>query len=255
MEYRGTIEDLKDIICKCGYGEVDAKLLPHKSPGTYQIRTTTGGIINWYEKTGKLQIQGKENIKQKLKEDLTPYLEETSTIPSPKASSNVPKIPSNISESPPKKIFIVHGHDRGSLKDLENILLKLKLDPYILQNTSGNGLPIIETLKKEICKDSIGFGIVLLTPDDIGYARSDGETKAQFRARQNTTFEMGMLAAVLPLERIAILYKEGVELPSDVNGVYYLSFKEDIKEAYPKLIKRLKAAGFYLDADAIADAL
>ncbi|WP_254492487.1 TIR domain-containing protein [Bartonella sp. B1099] len=254
MQYNGTSEDLKNIVCKAGYQIKEAKLLPHKSPRTYQIKTTTGGIINWYEQTGKLQIQGKENIKQKLKEDLAKNVEETSTTPSQIILSNIPKTSSNVSESPPKKIFIVHGHDRGSLKDLENILLKLKLDPYILQNTSGNGLPIIETLKKEICKDSIGFGIVLLTPDDIGYARSDGETKAQFRARQNATFEMGMLAGVLPLERIAILYKEGVELPSDVNGVYYLSFKEDIKEAYPKLIKRLKAAGFHIDADAI-DAL
>ncbi|WP_273789322.1 TIR domain-containing protein [Bartonella sp. ML70XJBT] len=243
-KYRGTFKDLGDIIFNAGYWILGGKLLQDKSPKAYRIETFCGGIVIWFESTGKIVFQGKTHIAKKLKEVLTPYLEETLTNPSPKIASDT----SN------KKIFIVHGHDHGSLTKLENTLLRLRLDPYILQNTSGIGLTIIETLKKEICKDSIGFSIVLLTPDDIGYARSDGETKAQFRARQNVIFEMGMLTAVLPLERIAILYKEGVELPSDVNGVYYLSFKEDVKETYLKLMKRLKAAGFHIDADAI-DAL
>ncbi|WP_244427030.1 TIR domain-containing protein [Bartonella rattaustraliani] len=141
------------------------------------------------------------------------------------------------------------------LKDLKNALLKLELKPYILQNTGGNGLPIIETLKKEICKGSMGFGIVLLTPDDIGYAKSEGKQAEQLRARQNVILEMGMLIAILPFDKIAILYKEGVEMPSDVNGVYYLSFKEHVKEIFPKLVDRLKAAEVPFSQDAITCAL
>nr|WP_280109568.1 TIR domain-containing protein [Bartonella florencae] len=54
------------------------------------------------------------------------------------------------------------------------MLRKFWLEPYLLQNTSGNGLTIIEALEKEICKptSSIGFGIVLLTPDDMGYFKT-----------------------------------------------------------------------------------
>ncbi|WP_342752789.1 nucleotide-binding protein [Bartonella sp. AU18XJBT] len=150
---------------------------------------------------------------------------------------------------------MVHGHDRYALKELENALLKLDLEPYILQNTSGNGLPIIQTLKKEICDSSIDFGIVLLTHDDMGYAISQDEEKIQPRARQNVIFEMGMLAAALPLERIAILKKEGIEMLSDVGGVYYLSFKEQVNETFPKLIKRLKEADFSFNTDTITHAL
>ncbi|WP_375672780.1 TIR domain-containing protein, partial [Bartonella sp. AA16SXTY] len=94
----------------------------------------------WFEKTGTLSFQGKDPAAKKLKEDLTPYIEQESKTPSPKTSSNT----SN------KKIFIVHGHDHVSLKDLELSLRRLGFEPYILQNTGGNGLPIIETLKKEI---------------------------------------------------------------------------------------------------------
>ncbi|WP_139412456.1 TIR domain-containing protein [Bartonella mastomydis] len=251
MEYRGTIEDLKDIICKAGYQIKEAKLLPHKSPRTYQIRTCNGGIINWYEKTGKLQIQGKENIKQKLKEDLTPYLEETSTIPSPKASSNVPKIPSNVSESPPKKIFIVHGHDHTALEQIKLALYDLGLQPYILP--INNGLTIIEALEKEICKptSSIKFGIVLLTPDDMGYVKTASADTAQPRARQNVILEMGMLITALSRKNVAILKKQHVEIPSDAQGIIYIPFHEHVKETVPTLADHLMEAGFTLDPKAI----
>ncbi|QEE08135.1 hypothetical protein D1093_00340 [Bartonella kosoyi] len=245
MKYRGTFEDLQNIVCKCGYKIKEIKSLSLNSSGGYQIKTCDGGIINWYESTGTINFQGKENTKQKLIEDLVQYIETKSATPSPKTASNT----SN------KKVFIVHGHDRYALKDLENALLKLELKPYILQNTGGNGLPIIETLKREICKGSIEFGIVLLTPDDKGYAISDGETKAQFRARQNVVLEMGMLISILPFDKIAILYKEGIEIPSDVNGVYYLSFEKHVQETFPKLIKRLKEAEVPFSQDAIPCAL
>ncbi|WP_273787690.1 TIR domain-containing protein [Bartonella grahamii] len=245
MQYSGTLEDLTNIICKAGYQIKETKPLSHPSPEGYQIKTSEGGTINWYKSTGKLQVQGSANIKQKLTEDLAKHLEETSTIPSSKTASN----PSN------KKIFIVHGHDRYALKELENVLLKLGLEPYILQNTSGNGLPIIQTLKKEICDSSISFGIVLLTHDDMGYAISQGAEKIQPRARQNVIFEMGMLAAALPLERIAILQKEGIEMLSDVGGVYYLSFKEQVNETFPKLITRLGEADFSFNTNTITRAL
>ncbi|WP_375649905.1 TIR domain-containing protein [Bartonella sp. AA78NXGY] len=241
MQYSGTLEDLKNIIRKAGYQIKETKPLSHPSPEGYQIKTSEGGTANWFKSTGKLQVQGSANIKQKLIEDLAKHIEETSTIPSSKTASN----PSN------KKIFIVHGHDCYALTELENVLLKLGLEPYILQNTSGNGLPIIQTLKKEICDSSISFGIVLLTHDDMGYAISQGAEKIQPRARQNVIFEMGMLAAALPLERIAILQKEGIEMLSDVGGVYYLSFKEHVNETFPKLIKRLQKADFSFNTDTI----
>ncbi|WP_375615812.1 TIR domain-containing protein [Bartonella sp. AP58NXGY] len=238
MRYSGTFEDLKNIICKCGYQIKETKPLSHPSPEGYQIKTYEGGTTNWFKSTGKLQVQGSANIKQKLTEDLAKHLEETSTFPSSKTASN----PSN------KKIFIVHGHDHIALEQLELILRRLGLEPYILKNTGGNGLTLIEILEKEACKDSIGFGIVLFTPDDIGYARSDREKKEQFRARQNVIFEMGMLMSALSRKNVAILKKQDLELPSDINGIIYLPFKEHVKETLKDLSHRLCEAGFNLDA-------
>ena len=72
------------------------------------------------------------------------------------------------------KVFVVYGHDTQSREQLELILHKLELEPFVLANTSGNGMTIIEALEEEIVKDSddkCKFGIVLLTPDDIGYSQ------------------------------------------------------------------------------------
>ncbi|WP_341871741.1 hypothetical protein [Bartonella senegalensis] len=138
-KYRGTFEDLQKTICEAEYDIIEAKLLPHQSPGTYQIKTFGGGVIIWFEKTGTLSFRGKDSAAKKLKEDLAKPIAQNSKTPSPKIFSNT----SN------KKIFIVHGHDHVTLKDLELSLRRLELELYILQNTGGNGLPIIETLKKK----------------------------------------------------------------------------------------------------------
>ncbi|MFN8297613.1 MAG: nucleotide-binding protein [Chitinophagales bacterium] len=52
------------------------------------------------------------------------------------------------------------------------------LEPFVLVNTSGGGLTIIEALEAEIGKDGNSkFGIVLLTPDDFGYSKAEGADK------------------------------------------------------------------------------
>lgn len=157
----------------------------------------------------------------------------------------------------PKKIFIVHGHDHAAKEQLELILHKLGLtEQFILQNTGGSGLTIIEELEKEIGKNQIGtrFGIVLLTPDDIGYSQKDGEEAKQPRPRQNVVLEMGMLLSSLGRENVAILQKQHLEQPSDANGILYLHFNDHVKETVPRLAQRLQKSGFIIDSDKIASA-
>ena len=73
-------------------------------------------------------------------------------------------------------MFIVHGHDDRSREQLGLILLKLGLGTFVLANTGGQGLTFIEALESKIGKNTkaTSFGIVLMTPDDMGYALSDG---------------------------------------------------------------------------------
>ena len=58
---------------------------------------------------------------------------------------------------------------------------------------------------------------------------------------------MGMLLASLTRERCAILQKGSVELPSNMGGVITVPFNNHVREAVPKLVQRLREAGFKLD--------
>ena len=63
-----------------------------------------------------------------------------------------------------------------------------------------------------------------------------------------------MLISALGRRNVAILKKGHLEAPSDVQGIIYLPFNEHVKETVPKLVDRLRDAGFDLDQRAISQA-
>ena len=164
----------------------------------------------------------------------------------------------DVASTPPSTettIFVVHGRDETSRDQLELILHRLGLEPYILQISGGGGDTLIEVLEKMIGKAAqSSFGIVLATPDDIGYLKSEGATDAKARARQNVIMEMGMLMSSLTRRRCAILTKGYVEMPSNMGGVITIPFNDHVKETVPKLVQRLQEAGFNLNPKAIGAA-
>lgn len=156
---------------------------------------------------------------------------------------------------PDSTIFVVHGRDHDSRDQLELILRRLGLEPFILQVTGGGGDTLIEVLERMIGKTAkSAFGIVLVTPDDVGYLKTEKPEDAKPRARQNVVMEMGMLLASLTRRRCAILQKGFVEMPSNMGGVITIPFNEHVREAVPKLVQRLQEAGFKLDPAAIGQA-
>ena len=251
MKHNGSIEDLKTMIRGVGREITSAG----KSGSAYQIKTGDGAILNWYESTGTVQFQGKAEAKSKLENDLATYTGSTIS-PSPILSSSVPTDTGTTSQHNGNKVFIVHGHDSVAREQLELVVHKLGLDPFVLQNTGGSGLTIIEALENEIGprNSNARFGIVLLTPDDIGYAKAVGDKEAQPRARQNVVLEMGMLISALGRKNVAILKKQHLEVPSDAQGILYVPFNDHVKEAVPKLVDRLRSAGFVLNPEAITRA-
>jgi len=153
------------------------------------------------------------------------------------------------------RVFVVHGHDEVAREQLERILMILGLEPFVLQNTAGGGLTIIEALERQIGKEpEAKFGIVLMTPDDVGYAKNQGQEKADDRSRQNVVLEMGMLLSSLTRDKVVVLVKGHVELPSDAQGIIYLHFNDHVKEKATQLAERLANAGFDISAEKITRA-
>lgn len=192
-----------------------------------QIRTAGGTIMNIYD-TGKVQLQGKnrERIEALLAERSTPG----------EADRREPK----------RSVFVVYGHDQQSRDQLEAMLRRWRVEPLILDQLPTEGQTIIEKLEGAI--DQCDFGVVLATPDDEGH-RTGREDERTFRARQNVVLELGMLLAKLGRKRVAILLKDqaNMERPSDIQGLIYIPYRDDIKEAAVPLAKAMDAEGYEID--------
>ncbi|MHA1545568.1 MAG: TIR domain-containing protein, partial [Alphaproteobacteria bacterium] len=145
------------------------------------------------------------------------------------------------------------GHDRETRDQLELILMRLGLNPFILQNSDSRGKTIIEALEKSIYQDA-SYGIILLTPDDFGYSKKEGDTEKKARARQNVILEMGMVMAALGRKNMAIIQKGTLERPSDTDGILRIEFNDHAREIVPKLVQSLQGAGFEIQSEAIAAA-
>jgi len=175
-------------------------------------------------------------------------------------------------------VFIVHGRDHKPVKELKVMLSDFGLNPIVLHEQPSGSRTIVEKLEKY---SDVGYAFVILTPDDVGCLdvrvskslKSVVETLQNLveaytvikrkkplkkardelsraislfktRARQNVVLEFGYFMGLLGRDRVCCLYKGDVELPSDMQGIVYISFKESVEECRDKIIKELKAAGY-----------
>ena len=138
------------------------------------------------------------------------------------------------------KIFIVHGHN-GEIKEaLARVIENQGLQAIILHERANQGKTIIEKFERN---SDVGCAICLFTADDVGKAKDSSEQ--QSRARQNAVFEAGYFIGKLGRERVILLADEGVEIPSDLQGVLYIG-TDDWRF---NVLKELKNLGYSIDYD------
>lgn len=139
-------------------------------------------------------------------------------------------------------VFIVHGQDDVARETVARFVEQLGLRAIILADQPSNGRTIIAKIEHY---SRVGFVIVLLTPDDIGY-RKDQPRQKKYRARQNVIFELGFFIGKLGHSKVCSLYKEGVEILSDYQGVVYIPMDQDGGWKI-RLARELAAAGINFD--------
>jgi len=144
-----------------------------------------------------------------------------------------------------RKIFVVHGHDSQTKESVARFLERIGLEPIILHEQPSSGLTVPEKLE---AFSSVGFAVILLTPDDIGGLASEPD-KLNPRARQNVILELGYFLGKLSRSRVCALYKN-VEIPSDYQGVLYVEY--DTSGGWrTKLAQELVEAGFSINLEAL----
>jgi len=187
------------------------------------LRLDNGCIINCYDK-GSYNCQGKNSAEIKAILDSATFSSTTLN----------------------RKVFVVYGHDQVARTQLEAMLRRWDLEPLIIDQLESSGNTIIEKLEEYI--PQAAFGIVLATPDDMGYPKGKEEEK-KYRVRQNVVLELGMLLSRLGRSKVAILLKntEDMEKPSDIHGLIYIPFTADVKETTVDLVKEMNKNGYYID--------
>jgi predicted nucleotide-binding protein len=137
-------------------------------------------------------------------------------------------------------VFVVHGHDSARKLEVAHFIERVTGQrPTILHEQANRGRTIIEKLEDHAAE--AGFAVVLLTGDDVGGV--DG-THLQRRARQNVVLELGLFFGRLGRDHVVALYEQSVELPSDLDGLLYVSFSDSWQV---KLAQEMLAAGIDLD--------
>ncbi len=138
----------------------------------------------------------------------------------------------------PKTVFIVHGHDLNLLKDLELVLRRWDIDPVVLSQKPNRGMTLVQKFETHA---AVAFAFVLLTPDDCG-GKENCELRP--RARQNVIWEWGYMVGRLGRENVCCFYREGVELPSDLEGIVTINVNDGLDNKLEEIRKELKEAGF-----------
>ena len=166
----------------------------------------------------------------------------------PEVSNNKTHIasPSETTDIFGQEVFIVHGHDEGAKETVSRFIEKLGFKVVILHEQPNAGRTIIEKFEDY---SNVSFAVILLTPDDIG-AASNKPSESKPRARQNVILELGYFIAKIGRQRVCALYKDEVELPSDIHGVLYTPL--DPAGAWRlSLAKDMKYAGYPIDMNKV----
>lgn len=141
------------------------------------------------------------------------------------------------------KVFVVYGRDTDAKTALLRMLEDMGTEALAIDMLPTQGNTIIEQLETYI--PQANYGVVLATPDDIGYLFGH-ENEAKYRARQNVVLEMGMLFSKLGRSRVSIVVKksEEFEKPSDIDGILYLQYEKSVDEIRERLSKELNTKGY-----------
>jgi len=140
------------------------------------------------------------------------------------------------------RVFIVHGHDELLKSELQLLLTRAGVNNLVLHEQADKGRTIIDKLVEE--SKGANYAIALISPDDK-------LESGQARARQNVILEIGYFMGKLGKERVRLLKKGDVEIPSDLQGVLYENYDKAGAWKF-KLLKEIQAVGIYVNMQEVA---
>lgn len=134
----------------------------------------------------------------------------------------------------PKRVFIGHGRNPLWLAVRSFLEKDCGLEVACYESESRTSQSIVAIV--EAMLEQVNIAVIVMTAED---ATADG----QIRARENVVHEAGLSQGKLGFRRVVILKQEGVQVPSNLDGLQYISFTDTrIDQAFYKLGRFLKDA-------------
>lgn len=135
------------------------------------------------------------------------------------------------------RLMIVHGRDQDRVIVQDLLRRQGVRTVYILAEQPRLGAAVLEKFQE--CAMQSDAAVVLFTPDDYAGSRLDvdgvplASSPELLRARQNVVLEYGWFSGAIGRDRLLLLVKGDVELPSDLAGVLYYQYQNSPEEAMP----------------------
>lgn len=167
------------------------------------------------------------------------------TVASVSASHPIePATPSAFSN----QAFIVHGRDELAKTSLEAFLHEIGLEPIVLHRKADQGDTVIEKIERY---GNVGYAFILLTPDEVAYlahedSLPDADRRKERRSRPNVMFEFGYFVGKIGRRRVCCVLTGNVKVPSDLKGLIYKPYVNNLDEVKYSITVDLKAAGYKL---------
>jgi predicted nucleotide-binding protein len=138
--------------------------------------------------------------------------------------------------------LLIYGRDEAAKESLSKFIERLGLRALIFHEEAEGGASIVEKFGQF---PNIDFAIFLFTTGDIAPPR-DKTREGQVHVSQNIVFEFGYFVGKLGQKRVCVLYREGVEIPLNYQGIVYIPI--DSRGGWRLLVaKEIKEAGIEID--------
>jgi predicted nucleotide-binding protein len=142
------------------------------------------------------------------------------------------------------RMMIVHGRDQD--RAIVQRLLRQQgvKTAYVLAEQPRLGDSVLQKFQE--CARRSDAAVVLFTPDDSATPKLDADgiplsagRPELSRARQNVVLEYGWFWGAVSQDRVLVLVKGEVELPSDLDGLLYYQYDRTPEETVPAAALRL----------------
>ena len=130
------------------------------------------------------------------------------------------------------RIFISHGRKEEWRKIQEYVEKTLDIPTLELAQSPNKGRTIFQKLIDE--SDECTFAVIVMTGDDL-------TTDEEIRARENVIHEIGYFQGKYGANRVCLLHENGVNIPTNIQGLVYIPFPRDgVEAALGGLTRELK---------------